>query len=130
MAQSESGQAKILIAEDELALSTVLHNKLGRHGFDVEVAADGEEALAKMRALKPQLVLLDLVMPNKNGFQVLEEVNADPSLKGMKIIVFSNLNQEEDRERVKKLGAADFFVKSDTAINDVVDMINKFLQKT
>lgn len=117
----------ILIAEDEGALSGVLHSKLARHGFVVETAADGVEALAKMRLVKPSLVLLDLIMPNKNGFQVLEEAKADPDLKDIRIVIFSNLNQDEDRERVKKLGALDFLVKSDLGINEVVGKVNGFL---
>ena len=123
-------QARILIAEDETALSGVMHNKLARHGFLVEVAGDGEEALAKIRSLHPDLVLLDLIMPNKNGFQVLEEVKADPAISATRIVVFSNLNQDEDRERAKKLGALDFLVKSDLAINDVIQKINEFLTRT
>ncbi len=117
----------ILIAEDEGALSGVLHSKLARHGFVVETAADGVEALEKMRLKKPSLVLLDLIMPNKNGFQVLEEAKADPELKDIRIVIFSNLNQDEDRERVKKLGALDFLVKSDLGINEVVGKVNGFL---
>ena len=117
----------ILIAEDENALSGVLQSKLARHGFVVETAADGVEALEKIRMTRPQLVLLDLIMPNKNGFQVLEEVKADPELKDIRIVVFSNLNQEEDRERAKKMGAIDFLVKSDLGINEVVGKVNAFL---
>ncbi len=117
----------ILIAEDESALSGVLKSKLARHGFVVETAADGVEALEKIRRIKPQLVLLDLIMPNKNGFQVLEEVKADPEIKDVKVVVFSNLNQDEDRERAKKMGALDFLVKSDLGINEVVGRVNGFL---
>lgn len=117
----------ILIAEDESALSGVLQNKLVRHGFVVETAFDGVDALEKMRRIRPQLVLLDLIMPNKNGFQVLEEAKADPELKDIRIVVFSNLNQDEDRERAKSLGAMDFLVKSDLGINEVVGKVNGFL---
>ena len=118
---------RILIAEDEGALSGVLQSKLARHGFVVETAVDGIEAIEKMRLLRPRLVLLDLIMPNKNGFQVLEEAKADPDLKDIRIVVFSNLNQDEDRERAKSLGALDFLVKSDLGINEVVGKVNGFL---
>lgn len=120
----------VLIAEDEGALSGVLKNKLTRHGFVVEIAQDGIEAIEKMRILKPAIVLLDLIMPNKNGFQVLEEVKGDSTLAIIPIIVFSNLNQEEDRERTKKLGAVDFWVKSDIAIADVIEKISGYIVKT
>ncbi len=119
--------AIVLIVEDEDALSGVLRNKLTRHGFVVEIAQDGVEAIEKIRALKPAVVLLDLIMPKKNGFQVLEEVKADSLLAAIPIIIFSNLNQEEDRERTKKLGATDFLVKSDIAIKDVVEKISGYI---
>ncbi len=113
---------KIVIAEDERALSTVITNKLRRKGFDVIQALDGAEAVQKIKAEKPDLVLLDLIMPNKDGFQVLEEV------KGLKtkVVVFSNLGQESDIERAKGLGAKDFLVKSNISIEDVVKMVNKY----
>lgn len=117
----------VLIAEDEGVLAGVLRNKLSRHGFTVEVAEDGNVALEKMQSVKPALVLLDLIMPNKNGFQVLEEAKADAATKDIPIVVFSNLNQDEDRERAKKLGAKDFWVKSDIALNDVVGKINAII---
>ncbi len=120
----------IVIAEDEGALAGVLRNKLARHGFTVEVAGDGIEALKKMQTLKPALVLLDLVMPNKNGFQVLEEAKKDPALQQIPVVIFSNLNQDEDRERAKKLGAIDFWVKSDLAINEVVGKIHEIVGPT
>lgn len=126
--QSGNG-ALIVIAEDEAALSGVLKNKLSRHGYTVEIAQDGVEAVEKIKTLRPALVLLDLIMPNKNGFQVLEEVKADPSLATIPVVVFSNLNQEEDRERAKKFGAVDFWVKSDIAITDVIAKISGYISK-
>ncbi len=131
MADEQNGNGVvILIAEDEGALSGVLKNKLSRHGFVVELAQDGVEAVEKIKTVHPSLVLLDLIMPNKNGFQVLEEVKADPTLAAIPIIVFSNLNQEEDRERAKKFGAVDFWVKSDIAITDVIEKISAYIVKT
>ena len=127
--EQKGNGAIILIAEDEGALSGVLKNKLSRHGFAVEVAQDGVEALEKMKTIHPALVLLDLIMPNKNGFQVLEEVKAIPELAAIPVIVFSNLNQEEDRERAKKFGAVDFWVKSDIAITDVIAKISEYIIK-
>jgi len=127
--ETQNAGSVVLIAEDEGALSGVLKSKLTRHGFVVEIAQDGVEAVEKMKALKPAIVLLDLIMPNKNGFQVLEEVKADPELAMIPIIVFSNLNQEEDRERTKKLGAVDFWVKSDIAIADVIEKISGYIVK-
>jgi CheY-like chemotaxis protein len=125
--EQQVGGPVIVIAEDEGALSGVLRNKLTRHGFTVQVAVDGIEAVEKITALRPGLVLLDLIMPNKNGFQVLEEIKANPDLAAIPIVVFSNLNQEEDREKAKALGAVDFWVKSDIAITDVISKISGYL---
>lgn len=117
----------IVIAEDEGALSGVLQSKLTRHGYRVVVASDGIEALAAVKSEHPKLVLLDLIMPNMNGFQVLEAIRADAMLAKTPVVVFSNLNQEEDRVRAKSLGAADFWVKSDMGIADVVAKVGVLL---
>ena len=93
----------------------------------VEVAEDGVQAIEKITSLRPALVLLDLIMPNKNGFQVLEEIKGNAALSTIPMVVFSNLNQEEDREKAKALGAVDFWVKSDIAITDVIAKISQYI---
>ncbi len=128
MTDEQNTQGKVIvIAEDEGALSGVLKNKLTRHGFVVEVAEDGVQAIEKITSLRPALVLLDLIMPNKNGFQVLEEIKGNAALSTIPMVVFSNLNQEEDREKAKALGAVDFWVKSDIAITDVIAKISQYI---
>lgn len=119
----------ILIAEDEEALSQVLINKFTRFGYTVVGAKDGNEALLIMKQKKPDVVLLDLMMPEKNGFVVLEEKAEDMSIKNIPVLVFSNLNQDEDKKKVMGLGASGFYVKADISINDVVARVESLLKK-
>lgn len=116
---------KILIAEDEKPIARALQLKLTSVGFDVDLAEDGEVALKKMAQNTYDLVLLDLIMPKKDGFTVLTELKA----RGNKtpIIVSSNLSQEEDSRRAAALGAKDYFIKSDISIATVVEKIKKIL---
>lgn len=113
----------ILIAEDEEAYSRVLKYKLEEEGFTVQTAINGAEALKAAQNKKPDILLLDLIMPVMNGFEVLEKWSADAVLKKIPVIVLSNLGQEEDMQRTKKLGAKDYFVKSDMNLTDVVEKI-------
>lgn len=122
---SEKNQ-KILIIEDEKPLSRALELKLSNAGFDTAVANDGEEALELFDSDVFDLVILDLVMPNMDGFKFLEELqnkkNSTP------IVVLSNLGQAEDEDRVMSLGAVGFFVKSDTSLAALVQTVEKLLQ--
>lgn len=116
---------RILIAEDEKALSHALELKLSFSGFDVTVVNNGEDALATLAKDTFDLVLLDIVMPGKNGFEVLEELKKNQNKTP--VIMLSNLSQEEDIEKAKSLGAVDFFIKSDTPLAEIVTMVNKRL---
>jgi DNA-binding response OmpR family regulator len=116
---------KILIAEDEIFLYKVMANKLKKEGFEVTVATDGEEAIRIIQAEKPNLVLLDLLMPKRDGFEVLETMHADESLKKIPVIIASNLGQESDVERGKKLGAVEYIVKADLSIHDIVKKVKE-----
>jgi DNA-binding response OmpR family regulator len=116
---------KILIVEDEKPMAHALELKLNNSGFQAKAVFNGEEALKILEAEQFSLMLLDLVMPQVDGFQVLEELkkrnNTTP------IIVSTNLSQEEDQKRATDLGAKDFFVKSDTPISQVIEHIKKVL---
>ncbi len=116
---------KILIAEDEKPMANALSLKLGSAGFETQAVYDGEEAITILKKSKYDLILLDLVMPKKDGFAVLEE------LRKMKIstpvIVASNLGQEEDRKKAMDLGAKDYFIKSDTTLAAIVEQVRKVL---
>ena len=118
---------KIMIVEDDKFLSRALSDKLKRESFEVVNAFDGEEGLAQLEKDSIGLILLDLVMPNMNGFQFLEEMKKNPKYKKTKVIVLSNLGQEEDITKAKELGAQDYLVKADFSLKEVVEKINKTL---
>lgn len=120
----------ILVVEDDFFLIKVLQVKLTKAGFDVHVAADGILAMEALNGgLKPDLVVLDLVMPRKDGFEVLQDIRAQKQWKSLPVIVLTNLGQETDMERVKNLGVKQYLVKSDIAIDDVVDIVRNTLAK-
>jgi DNA-binding response OmpR family regulator len=116
----------ILVAEDEKPMARALELKLEGSGFEVNVVHDGEAALLEILKGKYDLALLDLMMPKKDGFEVLEQLQ----LKGNKtpVIVSSNLSQEEDIKKAKVLGAVDYYVKSDTTISKVIEHIKTVLK--
>ena len=125
--QGNKNGAKILIAEDDKFLSKVLSDKFSRKNYNVIVASDGIEAVNKIKSEIPDMVLLDLIMPNKNGFEILEEVKTDAKYKDIPVIILSNLGQKKDVERGKKLGVVDYLVKSNTPINDIVKKVEEIL---
>lgn len=120
--------AKVLIIEDDKFLSKIYATKLKKEGIEAEFALNGEEGMKMMKENKPELILLDLIMPKMDGFAVLEEVKKDAKLKKIPILVLSNLGQEEDIQKAKKLGVKDFIVKSDASIQEVVAKIKSHLK--
>lgn len=117
---------KVLVVEDEKALAHALDLKLTSAGFGVTVAVDGEEALADLARGHYDIMLLDLVMPKKDGFAVLEALKAKKI--EMPVIVLSNLSQVEDERKAKELGVIDFWVKADITLVEVVSRIKKLLK--
>ena len=118
---------RILVVDDEIPLARALELKLTHEGLDVTLAYDGIEAIAALKKDYYDIVLLDLMMPQQDGFYVLEEVQR---LKiKTNIIVSSNLSQPEDIDRATALGAVDYFVKSDTNLSDIVEKIKKYSEK-
>ena len=120
---------KIVLAEDDRFISLAYKDGLSRAGFEVVHAADGAEAVKKIKSEKPDIVLLDVIMPEKNGFEVLEEINKDPKVKNIPVIVLSNLGQDSDIKRGKELGAYDYFVKSNLSMADVVEKVSEYFNK-
>lgn len=116
-------QKHVLIVEDEKPLSHALQLKLEHEGFAVTVASDGQECLSLIEGGKFDIVLLDLIMPVLDGFQVLEELKKKSKMPA--VFVLSNLSQHEDEERVLQLGARKFFIKSDTPLTVIVEEVKK-----
>ena len=116
-------QKKIIIVEDDPFLSKVMNSTLKDEGFEIDTASDGKAGLEKIMAGNYNLVLLDLIMPVMNGFEVLEALNRE-KIK-IPILVFSNLSQQDDKTEALRLGAKDYFVKSDMSIDEVVKTVKK-----
>lgn len=118
---------RILVAEDDKFLSTAYKIKLSKAGFDVKLTPNGSDALKEVESFKPDLILLDLVMPGKDGFYVLEELNR---LKiNIPVIIASNLGQQEDIKKGMSLGAKDYIVKTEVQLEDIVKKINRLLSQ-
>lgn len=117
----------ILIVEDDEFISDVYMKKLAMEGFEVSLARDGEEALRAIRDRKPDVLLLDIMIPLKDGFQVLSELRADAGLSDIRVVVMSNLSQGKDIAHAKELGALDYIVKSNISLPDMVQRIRKAL---
>ena len=118
----------ILVVEDDVFLAKIYKTKLSKEGFELSLAHDGEEALAQIKQRKPDMILLDLMMPKKDGFEVMEELAKDPECKKIPIIILSNLGQESDVERGLALGAKDYFVKANVSLNEIIKKITKHIK--
>jgi len=115
---------KILIIEDDPFFRNYFVSKLREVGFLVEAAVDGQEGLEKIKTIKPDLVLLDIIMPNKDGFEVLTTMNSNPTNYSIPVIVFSTLGQEDDVKKAISLGAKDYINKSFFDFNKIKAKIN------
>ncbi len=120
--------AKILLVEDDPFLSSLLRNRIVKEGFEVEMVKDGEEALPMLKKAKPDLVLLDLILPGKSGFEVMEDIKNDPQISKVPIVIISNLGQDSDIARGKELGAADYLVKANISIDFLVGKVKEILK--
>lgn len=118
---------KVLLIEDDPFLSSLLKNRLMREGLTVLHAKDGEEGIALLKENQVQLVLLDLILPKKSGFEVLEAIRQDPQMQNAPVIIISNLGQPEDVQKGQDLGAIEYFIKAKTSIEDLVANIISFL---
>ncbi len=117
----------VLVVEDDPFYGNIYRTKLAKENIDAEVVLNGDVALDFAKKRKPNLVLSDLIMPEKDGFQMLQEFKKDPSLKDIKIIILSNLSQEEDIQRVKDLGAEEYLVKANIPLQTVIEKVKSHL---
>lgn len=120
--------AKVLIVDDEEILRRIYSDRLTFEGYTVETAADGEEALQKMGANTPNLILLDILMPKLNGLQVLEQMNANPTLKAIPVIVLSNVANDENIKKALALGARDYLLKTNFSPNEIITKIKALIE--
>ena len=118
---------KILLVEDDTALASVYRARLELEGFDVREVHNGEDALSATLDYKPDLILLDVMMPKISGFDVLDILRNTPDTANVRVIMLTALSQPKDKERAEGLGADDYLVKSQVVIGDVIDRINHHL---
>jgi CheY-like chemotaxis protein len=119
----------ILLIEDDPFIIDIYSKKLKEAGFSVEVANDGQEALKKLQEYKPDLLVLDIVLPNIDGWEFLREIRNEPSLKDLDVIILSNLSQKAEIEKSKELGAIRYLVKAYYTPTQVVEEIKTILEK-
>lgn len=124
---SDKQNKTILLVEDDDNLANVYETRLQAEGFTTKRVANGEDALASALEVKPDLILLDVMMPKVSGFDVLDILRNTPETVNVKVIMLTALSQESDRERAKSLGVDDYLVKSQVVIADVVDRIKEHL---
>ncbi len=119
---------KILIVEDDIHVSKVFQVQLEKIGFIVILASDGEEATLILEKEKPDLVILDLMIPKKDGFDVIKEIRANALFLKTPVIILSNLGQETDKTRALELGATEYLVKIDYPIQEIIDKVKAYLK--
>ena len=120
---------KILIVEDEPSLSKVLRKKVEQLGFDVVVAVDGREALTKIKSDEPDLVILDIIMPEKNGLEVLRELRVNME-NDVPVMIVTNIESQQDIDASKHYHVVDYIFKSDISLSDLTAKIVKTLGAT
>lgn len=121
--------AKLLIVEDDAFLSKMYAKKFQVAGFEVELAHDGMDALAKVKTFKPEIILMDILMPKLNGLEALDKLKSDPETKSIPVIMSTNLSTTDDAETALKKGAAKYIVKSDVTPAEIVKTVQAVLGK-
>ncbi len=121
----------VLVAEDEASLTRAYQAMFEYHNIKAVFVSDGEDALRELRGAseeeQPSAVLLDLIIPKKNGFEVLKEMHSNNKLKNIPVIVLTNLAQKADRNRADELGAVEYLIKDEQKLEDVANLLKKYL---
>ena len=125
----DNSNKRILIVEDDFQISKVYQIQLSKEGIFTMVAHNGEEAIEFLEEANPDLVVLDLMIPKKDGFWVLEEIRKIEKYKKTPILIISNLGQEDDKIRALGLGATEYLVKIDQSIQEIIKKIKEYLKK-
>lgn len=120
---------KLVLVEDEEILQSVLKEKFEEAGFSMFVASDGESAIPLIQEVNPKLVILDLLLPKKDGFEILSEMKTNSNLKNIPVVILSNLGQDQEIKRALSLGAIDYFVKTQHPIKEVIEKVKAYAEK-
>lgn len=119
---------KILIIEDDPLINKMYAEKLAREGYETDVATNGEVGLEKVKQNKPDLIILDIMMPKMGGIEVMTALKQDTNFEKIPIIILSNLSESPDIEKAKKMGVKEYLVKSDLDPDDVSNAVKKYLK--
>lgn len=119
--------AKILLVEDDQNLRDIYFARFQAEGYEISVAANGEEALATVVKVKPDLIVLDVMMPRISGFDVLDIIRSTPDIAHTKVVMMTALSEDSDKERGKALGVDEYLVKSQVTLEDVVATVKRIL---
>ena len=123
----EQTKKKVLLVEDDIALAAVYRSRLELENFEIYEVNNGEQALTAAQEYKPDLILLDAMMPKISGFDVLDILRSTPDTKDVRVIMLTALSQPKDKERAERLGVDDYLVKSQVVIGDVVERVKHHL---
>ena len=129
MADTATGGKKVLVVEDDSLLQDMLAQQLSKDNWGVSYAKDGEKAIELARSEKPDIILLDLMLPGVSGYDILAQLKKDPELMRIPVIILSNLGQQEDMDKGLQLGAADFMIKSNFTLDEVSAKMKGLLEK-
>lgn len=123
-----SSKKTILVIEDDPVLAVMYKTKLEAEGYEIVSATNGVEGLSSAKQCKPDLILLDIILPQLDGFSVLEELKDDAKTKKIPVVLLTNLGTDEDREKGQKLGAVDYLVKANYTPEQISSEIKKFIK--
>jgi len=129
MANTEKTKIHVLIVEDDVFLANIYKTKFDMEGFKVSTSENGEAGLNDVKKKKPDIVLLDILLPKMDGFVVLEKLKADPEVKSIPVILLTNLGQKDDVQKGLEMGAADYLIKAHFKPSEVVEKVRKILNK-
>ncbi|MBI3120091.1 MAG: response regulator [Candidatus Kerfeldbacteria bacterium] len=122
-------KSKILLIEDDTMLCGMYSAKFGREGYDVHTADNGSDGVRLAREIKPDIILLDIIMPKMDGFAALKELRKKEETKNIPVILLTNLGQDKDIEKGKKLGADDYFIKANHTPAEIVEKVREMIAK-
>lgn len=126
---TEKKKVRVLLVEDDVFLASIYQKKFEMEGYKISVAEDGEKGLADAKKKKPDIILLDILLPKLDGFAVLEQLKADASTKNIPVVLLTNLGQKDDVEKGLEAGAADYLIKAHFKPSEIIDKVKQVLGK-
>ena len=120
---------KILIVEDEQLLAEMYRDRFLQEGFEVYLASDSEEGFNLLQKNKPDIILLDILLPKENGVTFLEKLKKDPNFSSIPVVVFCNFDDPETKNKIRKLGVKDYLIKTNFTPQEIVEKVKKVLEK-